>query len=94
MSIILVQIAPALNQTVTLTTDIKIDLAPFKSLISLRVSGITKYLIIILTVYQLEGLEVDNCDGLELIYTQLVCLEVYRSKNVLWVRPINVMYVL
>ena len=31
------QIAPALNQTVTLTTDVMVDLAPFKSLISLRV---------------------------------------------------------
>lgn len=31
------QIAPALNQMVTLTTDVMVDLAPFKSLISLRV---------------------------------------------------------
>jgi len=74
---------------VTLTADVKVDLAPFKSLISLRVSSSSSVIICMyfLTVHQLEGLEVDNCDGLELIYTQLACLEVYRSKSVLWVSP-------
>lgn len=44
-NILCTQIAPALNQTVTLTADVVVDLAPFKSLISLRVG---KYYILIM----------------------------------------------
>lgn len=62
------KIAPALNQTVTLATDVVVDLTPFKSLISLR----------------LEVVEIEQCNGLELLYTQLNCLEVHRCKSSLW----------